>query len=231
VDTAPAPGATVALSDELTKSRWAHVEEAVVARRAPGDSAAPVRDHKGRPKRLNTHVPDTSSPEVVLALNKTVLDGGEEWVEVRLPMRPNNTTGWVPRDALGPLRTAHGHLLIDRGKLRATLYDSAGKRRWSAAIGVGVSRWPTPEGRFYVRERLVVPRGSRAGYGPFAFGTSALSPTLSGGNWGEGVIGLHGTGQPGLLPGRVSHGCVRVKNRKVLQLRRLMGLGTPIRIV
>jgi lipoprotein-anchoring transpeptidase ErfK/SrfK len=82
-----------------------------------------------------------------------------------------------------------------------------------------------------VRERLVIPRGRlRRIYGPFAFGTSAHSNTLSGGNWGEGVIGVHGTGAPQLIPGRISHGCVRLPNAKIQRLRRLMGLGTPIRI-
>ena len=33
---------------------------------------------------------------------------------------------------------------------------------------------------------------------------------------------------PSLIPGRPSHGCVRVPNAKVLQLKRLMPVGTPI---
>jgi lipoprotein-anchoring transpeptidase ErfK/SrfK len=44
------------------------------------------------------------------------------------------------------------------------------------------------------------------------------------------VVGIHGTNQPGLIPGRVSHGCVRVRNTQIRKLRLLMGLGTPIRI-
>jgi len=47
---------------------------------------------------------------------------------------------------------------------------------------------------------------------------------------GGGVIGVHGTDEPGLIPGRVSHGCVRLRNGDVNRLRRLMGLGTPILI-
>ena len=65
-------------------------------------------------------------------------------------------------------------------------------------------------------------------YGPLAFGTSAYS-VLS--DWpGGGVIGIHGTDQPGLLPGRPSHGCVRVRNADIRRLARLMPVGTPLTI-
>ena len=66
-------------------------------------------------------------------------------------------------------------------------------------------------------------------YGPLAFGTSAHSSVLT--DWpGGGVIGIHGTNQPGLLPGRVSHGCIRLRNRDILRLGRRLKLGTPITI-
>jgi lipoprotein-anchoring transpeptidase ErfK/SrfK len=44
------------------------------------------------------------------------------------------------------------------------------------------------------------------------------------------VIGIHGTSQPGLLPGRVSHGCIRLRNADVLRLGRELRVGTPITI-
>ncbi len=66
-------------------------------------------------------------------------------------------------------------------------------------------------------------------YGPVAFGTSARSTTLT--DWpGGGFVGIHGTNQPGLLPGRVSHGCIRLRNADVVRLARLMPVGTPITI-
>ena len=91
---------------------------------------------------------------------------------------------------------------------------------------MGAPGTPTPKGRFWIRERL---RGFGGSYGPWAFGTSAYSNTLTG--WpGGGVIGIHGTDQPGLIPGRPSHGCVRVPNWKISRLARLMPIGTPVRI-
>jgi lipoprotein-anchoring transpeptidase ErfK/SrfK len=98
---------------------------------------------------------------------------------------------------------------------------------FTAPIGVGLPRWPTPRGEYYVRERL-------AGfddpfYGPVAFGLSARSPVLT--DWpGGGYVGIHGTDRPSLLPGRVSHGCIRLRNADILRLARLMPLGTPVTV-
>jgi lipoprotein-anchoring transpeptidase ErfK/SrfK len=44
------------------------------------------------------------------------------------------------------------------------------------------------------------------------------------------VIGIHGTNEPGLIPGYPSHGCIRVPNRAVSRLYRLMPIGTPMRV-
>jgi lipoprotein-anchoring transpeptidase ErfK/SrfK len=46
-----------------------------------------------------------------------------------------------------------------------------------------------------------------------------------------GVVGIHGTNAPGLIPGRPSHGCVRLRNPAILRLAKLMPVGTTIRIV
>ena len=35
------------------------------------------------------------------------------------------------------------------------------------------------------------------------------------------MVGLHGTNEPGLIPGRPSHGCIRLRNRDILTLYRL----------
>ena len=66
-------------------------------------------------------------------------------------------------------------------------------------------------------------------YGPLAFITSATSPTLT--DWpGGAVVGIHGTSQPSLISGKISHGCVRMKNADILKLEKLMDVGTPVTI-
>ena len=214
---APAPSYT-RLSDERTLSRWAHaLERGRVRSRPDGDAKTVAR------LRYDT---EDGLPEVYLALRRYDAADGGVWVQVRLPMRPNGRTGWVRRNSLGSLHTVRTHLRVDRRRLRATLYRS-GKRVWSEPVGVGKPGTHTPGGRFYVRERLRV-REHGSLYGPLAFGTSAYSK-LS--DWpGGGVVGIHGTNRPDLIPGRPSHGCVRVRNRAIKRLGRLMPIGTPVEI-
>ena len=214
------PKTRIRLSNERTRSRWAYVLDGTIARARPSRKSRRV-------KRLRTYTSD-NTPELVLVLEERLRPDRSRWVRVRLPMRPNNTTAWVPRKRLGRYHVVTTALKIDRRRFRATLYKR-GRRVWTSRIGVGERHWPTPRGRFYVRNRLI-PRDSNGIYGVFAFGTSAYSRVLT--DWpGGGVIGIHGTNEPGLIPGRISHGCVRVRNGNIRRLRRLMPLGTPIKIV
>ena len=78
-----------------------------------------------------------------------------------------------------------------------------------------------------IRSRLT--RYQSPFYGPIAFGTSARSATLS--DWpGGGYIGIHGTDRPDLIPGAVSHGCIRLRNADILRLARALPVGTPLTI-
>ena len=204
------------LSDERTVTLWAHAAALAPVRSAPDRGARRVT-------RLRFFTED-KRPEVFLVLESRRADGAA-WLRIRVPGRPNGRTGWVRRSALGPLQVVRTQLVIDRGRLRATLRRD-GRRIGSAPIGVGAPGTPTPAGRFYIRELLKAPGGI---YGPWAFGTSAYS-SLS--EWpGGGVVGIHGTAQPELLPGRVSHGCIRVRNADIRRLVRLMPIGTPVRIL
>lgn len=175
--------------------------------------------------RLRARTPEGTN-ELVAVLSDAENANGERWYKVRLPTRPNNQTAWVAERHLGELYSTRKHLIIDRARLTARLVEG-GRTLFRASIGVGKSQWPTPAGSFYVRSRLP---NSFGVYGPLAFGTSATSPVLT--DWpGGGYIGLHGTNQPSLLPGRVSHGCIRFRNHDILRLGRLLGVGTPITIV
>ncbi len=164
--------------------------------------------------------------ELVGVLSERVVKG-RDWVRVQLPLRPTGSTGWVPRDALGEIRATDLWLKVDRRARRAKLIR-AGKVIWTARVGIGMPGAPTPAGRFYIRDRIV-PRNAGGIYGPVAFGTSARSRTLT--DWpGGGFIGIHGTNEPGLIPGRISHGCVRVRNDAIRRLDKLLHVGTPVTI-
>jgi hypothetical protein len=206
------------LSDERRLTRYANAVARVPIRTRPQSGGRRI----GR-LRLRT---EDGPPEVYPVLESRVDAIGRTWLRVRVPMRPNGRTGWVSRRTLGPLRAVRTMLRVNRRTLRATLYRD-GRRIWSSRIGVGAPATPTPAGRFWIRTRLRVP-GRAAIYGPWAFGTGAYS-VLS--DWpGGGVVGIHGTDQPRLIPGRPSHGCIRLPNRKIRRLARLMPIGTPVLI-
>ena len=215
---APADAVTERLSNETTLSRWATPNERAFVRVKP--------NHKSRAFVRLRYLTEDRKPELYLVLARTADDDGDEWVQIRLPRRPNNSTGWVRREVLGPYQTVNTQIVVDRRRLQATLYRG-GRAIWKSRIGVGKRGTPTPSGRFYIREKLVSPFGGTI-YGPLAFGTSAYSGLSE---WPRGgVIGIHGTNQPGILPGRVSHGCIRVPNKNIRRLSRLMPIGTPLRI-
>jgi lipoprotein-anchoring transpeptidase ErfK/SrfK len=124
------------------------------------------------------------------------------------------------------LHTVDGYLLVDEQDLRATLFRD-GHAIFSAPVGVGKASTVTPAGHFYVMEKLVTVNAPV--YGPVALGTSAYAPTLS--EWpGGGVVGVHGTDEPQLIPGRPSHGCIRMRNADMVRLWNLIQVGTPIEI-
>lgn len=208
----------VPLGAEPDLAHWAPVLRAVTARTAPAADAPPVA-------RLTTRTAEQTA-NLVLIVGRVTDRRGGVWTRVRLPILPNNTTGWVPRSALGALSVVRTRLVVDLEALTATLYRS-GKPIFIAAVGVGTAQWPTPRGEFYIRNRLASYRSPF--YGPIAFGTSARSEALT--DWpAGGFVGIHGTNRPDLLPGRVSHGCIRMRNEDILRLASLLPVGTPLSI-
>ena len=198
-------------------ARWSTVTRAVPVRDAPRADAGPIAF-------LETQTPERTT-NVVLVEDSAEDRAGRLWIMVRVPALPENLTGWVPRAALGASEFVRTRLVVDLQGLDATLL-SDGRPVFRAQIGVGKPAWPTPAGEFYVRSKI---RSLSSFYGPLAFGTSARSEVLT--DWPDGgFVGIHGTDAPQLLPGRVSHGCIRMRNADILRLGRLMPVGTPVSI-
>ena len=205
------------LPNAASITHWAPVLRATLARRGPSSDSAPVG-------WIGTRTEDGTTNIVVA--DAEAEDHGMIWVRVPLAALPNGRDGWIPRGSLGGWSFVNTHLVIDRVRLTATLLR--GQRMiFRAPIAVGAPGTPTPAGQFYVLDRL---SGFTSPlYGPLAFGTNARSPTLT--DWpGGGVVGIHGTDRPGLVPGQVSHGCIRLTNAAIVRLGALMPIGTPVTI-
>lgn len=197
---------------------WAVVLKHAVARTEPSASGKPITT-------LDTMTVD-GTQNIVLVLQAVNLNSRVTWYRVRLPILPNNSTGWVQRSSLSQLYAVHTHLYVDRATETATLKRN-GVTIFKTRVGVGRPYWPTPPGQFYIRDKLT--DFNDPFYGPVAFGTSARSAVLT--DWpGGGFVGVHGTNEPGILPGHVSHGCVRMQDAAILKLSKLMPVGTPLTI-
>jgi hypothetical protein len=218
----PAPALEVGLPARLPSglflSRWAIVRTAALARSRP-TARAPVIT------RLTRQTPEGTRNALPVLRSRAEAEG-RVWVEVRLPSLPNGRVGWVQRGALGGYETVNTHLVVDREYARATLYRN-GEVIFTAPVGIGADSTPTPAGEFMIRNELT--RYASPFYGPVAFGTTARSATLT--DWpAGGFVGIHGTDEPGLIPGRVSHGCIRMRNPDIRRLAMLMPIGTPLTI-
>ena len=167
-------------------------------------------------------------PEVYELIAQEIDRYGTTWVHIDVPMRPNGVTGWVPEDDLTSYHVVRSLLLVNLTTKRLTLFNK-GKVVFRAPVGVGKPSTPTPTGRFWVREKFPV-KPPVPLYGPYAIGTSDYSTTET--DWpGGGIIGIHGTDQPSLVPGDPSHGCVRLHNADITRLYPLVQIGTPIVII
>ena len=165
-------------------------------------------------------------PRTVMALSARLGRSGEPaWYRIAIPGRPNGRTGWIPAGA-ADVDPVDRWLVIYRAARKFELYVG-GKLRRTGPIAVGARGMETPTGLFYVQSRFVPKRYPILG--AFAFETSGYSK-LS--DWpGGGVVGVHGTDSPWLIGQAVSHGCVRLRNSDILALRKLVRIGTPIKIV
>jgi hypothetical protein len=216
----PQPHRDEVLSNEITFTRWAYVNQVAWIRRAPRSSSPRVA-------RLTQSTPD-GFPSVYLLLRTHWDTRGQEWVKVRIPGRPNGRTGWVQRGALGSFHVVHMLVVVNRERMRMYFYDR-GHQIWSAPVGVGKPSTPTPAGHFWIDERFTITNPG-SGYYPYAFGTTDYS-TLT--EWpGGGVVGIHGPYyDPQGIPGQISHGCIRLHVADDFWLAGHVKLGTPLHVI
>jgi lipoprotein-anchoring transpeptidase ErfK/SrfK len=195
-----------------TTSWWAPVTRAAEVRAQPSPAGEVVA-------RVSTRTPEGTTN--IVRLLERISSGGALWLRIGFGVLPNGTTGWIRRADVGGYQRTTTRLVVDRSTFRATLYRGRA-RVLTARIGVGDGRWPTPAGTFFVRNRLT--RYASPAYGPIAFGLSARSAVLT--DWpAGGFVGIHGTNHPEILPGHVSHGCIRLRNPDILRLARLLAPG------
>lgn len=162
----------------------------------------------------------------VLLVRRTYRDrGGRLWVSLQLPIRPNGRQGWVPADTLrfrkNPIRVA-----INQRARTLTVFRN-NRRLYRLDVAVGARATPTPVGRFAVAE-FIRTHTPGSFIGPIVFPLTGYSRVLNEYAGGNGRVAVHGTSAPRLIGTRASHGCIRLRNRDVIRLSRLLRPGTPV---
>ena len=92
---------------------------------------------------------------------------------------------------------------------RLTVWDG-GRLVFETPVAVGKDRTPTPNGVYYV-QGIVKASGA---YGPFIMALSSHSDVHKTFAGGDGLVGIHGTNQPGLIGQAISNGCIRLPMRR-----------------
>lgn len=156
-----------------------------------------------------------------------VIGATGRWLHVRLPGRPNGSTGWI-RKAATVVAMTRWHVVVELGRRRVVVYRAGRAVRIARAV-VGKPSTPTPRGEYFVEEDLQL-RPADVG-APFALALSARSNVLQEFDGGPGQIALHGLANVGgALGTAVSHGCIRLDSAMMRWLVVHIGPGVPVTI-
>jgi hypothetical protein len=212
----PYPGPT------STVAYLAHVVVATNARTRPTGSAPIVAP-------VGTASLWVDGPVQLLVLGSVTTRAGKVWLRVRLPVRPNDASGWIPaNDTL--LRHTDWRLLVNLQARQIEAFHD-GQLMRSFGIVIGKASTPTPTGLFAVYAMARQPAGSELG--PWALHLTAHSNVLDNYGGGPGRVAIHGRAGPLLadpIGSASSHGCVRAKNDDIVWLAARVPLGTPVLI-
>jgi lipoprotein-anchoring transpeptidase ErfK/SrfK len=175
------------------------------------------------PKMTLSNPNEDGAPRVFLVKERK--DG---WLQVLLPVRPNGSRGWI-REFDVSLSSHAYRVKVELGAHRITVLNGTDVVL-REPVGIGRANAPTPSGEYYLTELLRPPDPSGV-YGPYAFGLSGFSEVFKTFAGGPGTLGLHGTNDPSGLGKDVSAGCIRMRNEAIVNLAKVIPLGTPVEIV
>ncbi|MDQ0496651.1 MULTISPECIES: L,D-transpeptidase [Paenibacillus] len=105
-------------------------------------------------------------------------------------------------------------ILVDLSERRLYLKDGS-QIVQSYPVGIGKLATQTPYGQFTIINKQPNPGGP---FGAFWMGLS------------KPHYGIHGTNDPSSIGQMVSHGCIRMQNKDVLELQEKVSVGTPVTI-
>ena len=157
-----------------------------------------------RPPPRSGSASTRSTPTTTLRCSscaRSVRSASTTWYDVWLPIRPNESHGWVKEGSVA-IYTTTAKIVIHLSQHRLLVYRR-GLLVGSFTVAVGMPQLPTPTGIFYVNEKLRPPTPGGP-YGVLALGLSAYQPEAP--ELASGRSGGHPWHEPGLAdrPGHQS---------------------------
>lgn len=175
----------------------------------------------GGPERLTLPNPtDNGAPLVLL-----IVGARPGWYQVLLPIRPNDTSGWVRASDIA-VRNVPYQITIVQHEHTAVLWND-GRRVRSFPVAVGTPSTPSPNGLFFI-ETIIDNVGGNQAYGPWAMALSGFSNVYTSFAGGDAEIAMHGTDEDYSVGTSASHGCFRMHDADATTLAHLVTLGTPV---
>jgi lipoprotein-anchoring transpeptidase ErfK/SrfK len=195
-----------------------------------GKATAPVvvrkRPSTDAPVKIRLGVENANDYPTLVLVDMVREVGGDTWYRVYVAMRPNESKGWVKEGPLAFYSTS-AKIVIDLSERKLSVYRR-GELLGEFPVAVGRPGLETPTGFYFINQKLKPPRPGGA-YGALAIGISAFQPSLSG--WAQGgPVAIHGTNEPWLIGKAVSHGCVRMHDKDVLEVSKIVPAGSPVEI-
>lgn len=215
-------GARISLRPTATRAYIARVVHPTVARSEPGGG------------RVRWQVPAQTDwadePVRLLVLGSATDAHGRQWLDVRLPIRPNTASGWIDADYV-ELSSTPWRVVVHTAA-RTVIVFKSGRLLLRFPAVVGKPSTPTPPGLFAIYEKVLEP--DPTGFlGPWALFLTAHSNVLFNFGGGPGRVAMHGRDGASLLDplGTAdSHGCIRLLNGNIIWMARVLSPGDPTQV-
>ncbi len=162
-----------------------------------------------------------------LVLEELTAVDGTEWLRIQVPVRPNGSEGWIPREDV-TLNDVTTRVLVDLSDRSVVVWDGL-DIVIDTRVAIGTDRTPTPTGTYYIRDSF--PWNPESVYGPWVFALSSYSEAIGQINGGDAVVAIHGTRDNSVLGSAVSLGCIRIDNDVLLEMSEIVEPGTPVEVV
>lgn len=151
-------------------------------------------------------------------------------LQVYLPTAPSGSTGWLRKEDVTVSKVTF-RIEVSLSKHRLRVFDGS-TTVLDELVSIGRSDRPDLGDSYYIKELLQPPDASGP-YGTYAYGLSGFTTSLSSFDDGTGIVGIHGTDDPGSIGVDVPNGCIGLENTVISRLVDDIGLplGTPVEII